>query len=47
MLEWAQLLGGGVLLYFGAAWFVGGATSLALLLLDGVVRAWESARCSW
>lgn len=27
-----QLVGGGVLLYFGAAWFVGGASSLALAL---------------
>jgi len=30
--DWAQLLGGGVLLYFGAAWFVGGASALALAL---------------
>jgi cation:H+ antiporter len=28
----AQLVGGGLLLYFGAAWFVGGASSLALAL---------------
>jgi len=30
--HWAQLLGGGVLLYFGAEWFVGGASALALAL---------------
>jgi len=30
--DWAQLLGGGVLLYFGAGWFVGGASALALAL---------------
>ncbi|UQA58550.1 calcium/sodium antiporter [Polyangium aurulentum] len=29
---WIQLLGGGVLLYFGAEWFVGGASALALAL---------------
>ncbi|MDC0746572.1 calcium/sodium antiporter [Polyangium mundeleinium] len=29
---WIQLVGGGVLLYFGAEWFVGGASSLALAL---------------
>lgn len=32
MTEWIQLIGGGVLLYFGAEWFVGGASSLALAL---------------
>jgi cation:H+ antiporter len=30
--EWAQLIGGGLLLYFGAEWFVGGASALALAL---------------
>jgi cation:H+ antiporter len=30
--EWIQLLGGGLLLYFGAEWFVGGASALALAL---------------
>jgi len=30
--EWVLLLGGGVLLYFGAEWFVGGASTLALAL---------------
>jgi cation:H+ antiporter len=30
--EWLQLLGGGLLLYFGAEWFVGGASALALAL---------------
>lgn len=30
--EWVQLLGGGLLLYFGAEWFVGGASALALAL---------------
>jgi len=30
--EWMQLLGGGTLLYFGAEWLVGGASSLALAL---------------
>jgi cation:H+ antiporter len=30
--EWAQLLGGGLLLYFGAEWFVAGASALALAL---------------
>ena len=30
MTEWVQLLGGGLLLYFGAEWFVGGASALAL-----------------
>lgn len=30
--SWVQLLGGGVLLYFGAEWFVGGASALALAL---------------
>jgi cation:H+ antiporter len=30
--EWMQLLGGGILLYFGAEWFVGGASALALAL---------------
>ncbi|MRG92933.1 calcium/sodium antiporter [Polyangium spumosum] len=29
---WIQLAGGGVLLYFGAEWFVGGASALALAL---------------
>jgi cation:H+ antiporter len=28
--DWLQLLGGGLLLYFGAEWFVGGASALAL-----------------
>ncbi len=32
MSEFARLLGGGVLLYFGAEWFVGGASALALAL---------------
>ncbi len=32
MNEWIQLLGGGLLLYFGAEWFVGGASALALSL---------------
>lgn len=32
MAQWVQLLGGGVLLYLGAEWFVGGASSLALRL---------------
>jgi cation:H+ antiporter len=30
--EWFQLIGGGVLLYFGAEWLVGGASTLALAL---------------
>jgi cation:H+ antiporter len=30
--DWLQLAGGGLLLYFGAGWFVGGASSLALAL---------------
>jgi cation:H+ antiporter len=30
--HWVHLLGGGVLLYFGADWFVGGASALALAL---------------
>jgi cation:H+ antiporter len=29
---WIQLIGGGLLLYLGAAWFVGGASALALAL---------------
>lgn len=32
MNPWIQLAGGGVLLYFGAEWFVGGASALALAL---------------
>ncbi|HET9957835.1 MAG TPA: calcium:sodium antiporter, partial [Polyangiaceae bacterium] len=32
MIQWIQLLGGGLLLYFGAEWFVGGASALALAL---------------
>jgi len=32
MNDWLQLLGGGLLLYFGAEWFVGGAAGLALAL---------------
>ena len=32
MTDWMQLLGGGVVLYFGAEWFVGGASALALAL---------------
>lgn len=32
MNEWIQLIGGGLLLYFGAEWFVGGASALALAL---------------
>lgn len=32
MQELARLLGGGILLYFGAEWFVGGASALALAL---------------
>lgn len=32
MNEWTQLIGGGLLLYFGAEWFVGGASGLALAL---------------
>jgi cation:H+ antiporter len=31
-MEWVQLLGGGLLLYLGAEWFVGGASALALAL---------------
>lgn len=31
-MEWVQLLAGGLLLYFGAEWFVGGASALALSL---------------
>ncbi len=31
-MEWVQLLGGGLCLYFGAEWFVGGASALALAL---------------
>jgi len=30
--EWIHLIGGGLLLYFGAEWFVSGASSLALAL---------------
>ena len=32
MTDWLWLLGGGVLLYFGAEWFVGGASALATSL---------------
>jgi cation:H+ antiporter len=32
MTDWLELLGGGLLLYFGAEWFVGGASALALAL---------------
>lgn len=32
MTDWLHLLGGGLLLYFGAEWFVGGASALALAL---------------
>ncbi len=32
MSEWIPLIGGGLLLYFGAEWFVGGASALALAL---------------
>ena len=32
MLDWIQIAGGGLLLYFGAEWFVGGASALALAL---------------
>lgn len=32
MTEWLQLVGGGLLLYFGAEWFVAGASALALAL---------------
>lgn len=32
MSAWLQLVGGGLLLYFGAEWFVGGASALALAL---------------
>jgi cation:H+ antiporter len=32
LIEWIQLIGGGLLLYFGAEWFVGGASALALAL---------------
>lgn len=32
MVDWIQLIGGGLLLYFGAEWFVGGASALALAL---------------
>lgn len=32
MNAWAQLIGGGILLYFGAEWFVGGASAVALAL---------------
>lgn len=31
-MDWVKLLGGGMLLYFGAEWFVGGASALALAL---------------
>ncbi len=31
-MHWIQLLGGGLLLYFGAEWFVGGGSTLALAL---------------
>jgi cation:H+ antiporter len=31
-MDWVQLVGGAVLLYFGAEWFVGGASALALVL---------------
>ncbi|MBC7171169.1 MAG: calcium/sodium antiporter, partial [Polyangiaceae bacterium] len=30
--EWIELIGGGILLYFGAEWFVAGASALALAL---------------
>jgi cation:H+ antiporter len=30
--EWIQLIAGGLLLYFGAEWFVGGASALALTI---------------
>jgi cation:H+ antiporter len=30
--EWVQLIAGGLLIYFGAEWFVGGASALALVL---------------
>jgi Ca2+/Na+ antiporter len=36
--EWVVLTGGGVLLYLGAEWFVGGASALALVLR--VPRSW-------
>jgi len=32
MSQWVQLLGGGLLLYFGAEWFVSGASAIALAL---------------
>lgn len=32
MSDWTLLVGGGLLLYFGAEWFVGGASALALAL---------------
>lgn len=32
MSDWLQLVGGALLLYFGAEWFVGGASALALAL---------------
>ena len=32
MNDWAQVVGGGLLLYLGAEWFVGGASALALAL---------------
>ena len=32
MTDWFHLVGGGLLLYFGAEWFVGGASGLALAL---------------
>jgi len=32
MTQWLQLVGGGLLLYFGAEWFVGGASALAVSL---------------
>ncbi|MBK8251292.1 MAG: calcium/sodium antiporter [Polyangiaceae bacterium] len=31
-MDWVKLIGGGMLLYFGAEWFVGGASALALAL---------------
>ena len=32
MSDWVQLVAGGLLLYLGAEWFVGGASALALAL---------------
>ena len=43
MNEWTQLLGGGLLLYFGAEWFVGGASALDLLAFEAQEGGEQSA----